>query len=68
LHLSGRQDGAALDALAVAYAAGGRFDEACRAAEAAELIASGPGGSASLLLQIQAHLKLFRARQPIIVP
>ena len=68
VEVSGRQDGAALDALAVAYAAAGRFDEACRSAEAAEIIASGPGGSASLLLQIRAHLKLFRARQPVILP
>ena len=66
--VSGRQDGAALDVLAVAYAAAGRFDDACRAAEAAEIIAGQPGGSASLLSQIRAHLKLFRARQPVILP
>lgn len=66
--VSGRQDAAALDALAVAQAAAGRFDEACRSAEAAEIIASGPGGSALLLLQIRAHLKLFRARQTVIFP
>ena len=68
VEVSGRQDGAALDALAVAHAAAGRFEEACRAAEAAEIIAGGPGGSASLLLQIRAHLKLFRARQTVILP
>ena len=66
--LSGRQDASALDVLASAYAASGLFDEACRAAETAEAIANGPGGSASLLEQIRAHLRLFRARQPVRLP
>jgi tetratricopeptide (TPR) repeat protein len=66
--LSAHQDASALDVLAAAYAASGRFDEACGVAEAAEAIAGGPGGSASLLEQIRAHLRLFRVRQPVGLP
>jgi tetratricopeptide (TPR) repeat protein len=66
--LSGREDAAVLDVLATAYAAAGRFADARATAEAAERIASRPGGSAALLVQIRTHFERFRTGQPVVVP
>jgi hypothetical protein len=64
--LSRHQDGAALNALAAAYAASGRFDDACKTAEAAENVAA---VSAPLLVaQIRAHLNLYRVGQAVVIP
>jgi tetratricopeptide (TPR) repeat protein len=66
VELSGHRDAAALNALAAAYAASGRFDEACKTAEAAENVAA--VSAPSLVAQIRAHLNLYRASQPIVIP
>jgi tetratricopeptide (TPR) repeat protein len=66
VELSGRRDAAALNALAAAYAAGGRFDAASKTAEEAENVAA---VSAPLLVaQIRAHLNLYRAGRAIVIP
>ena len=59
--LSGRRDAPILDALAASYAAAGRFEEATRAAEAAEALASPP-----VAAEIRARLSLYRAGQPLV--
>ena len=63
--LSDNRDVAVLDALAAAYAAGGRFEEATRTAEAAEAlaVASAPGLAAG----IKARLNLYRAGRPLVI-
>ncbi len=60
--LTGRRDAAALDVLAAAYAAAGRFDEAVRAAEAALALAPPP----PLAAAIARRLEDYRERQPYI--
>jgi tetratricopeptide (TPR) repeat protein/mono/diheme cytochrome c family protein len=65
--LTGRQDPNALDALAAAYAAAGRFDEAVAAGEAAIARAqdgAGPGRADD----IRARVELYRRRTAFIVP
>jgi hypothetical protein len=53
-----RRDGPVLDTLAAAYAAGGRFDEAKKAAQEAMTIANA-AGMEPLWLEIRARLKLY---------
>ncbi|MCE2514460.1 MAG: tetratricopeptide repeat protein [Acidobacteria bacterium] len=62
--LSQRQDVAVLDALAAAYAAADRFDEATRTAEAAEALAA--TSAPHLVEGIAARLGLYRAGRPVI--
>ena len=59
--LASRADPMILDALAAAYAAGGRFEEAIQTAEEAETLAA--GSSPELALQISKRLRLYRAGQ-----
>ena len=61
--LSGRQDVAVLDALAAAYAADDRFDEATRTAEAAEALAA--ESAPHLVEGIAARLRLYRTGRPV---
>ena len=61
--LSGRQDAAVLDALAAAYAADDRFDEATRSAEAAEALAA--ESAPHLVEGIAARLRLYRTGRPV---
>ena len=63
--LSGHADPLALDALAAAYAAGGRFEEAIRTAEAAEALAAASPG---VVAPISERLKLYRAGQAPVAP
>ena len=63
--LSGHADPLALDALAAAYAAGGRFEEAIRTAEAAEALAAASPG---VVAPISERLKLYRAGQAAVAP
>jgi len=62
--VTGRHDPAALDALAAAYAAGGRFDDAIAAAQAAVDLVTGhePAGEAD----IARRLALYRDRRPYV--
>lgn len=55
---------AALDTLAIAYAAAGRFDEAVQAEEQACSILEKSKGSPSPLAQMRQRRELFKARQP----
>jgi len=61
--LTERRDVAVLDALAAAYAAAGRFDEAIRTAEAAVTLAA--SSAPDLAAAIRARLSLYRAGQPV---
>ena len=64
--LSSQADPLALDALAAAYAAGGRFDEAIRTAEAAEALAA--AASPGVAAPISERLELYRAGQAPVAP
>lgn len=64
--LSGGRNPSSLDALAAAYAAAGRFDEATRTAEAAEALAVTT--SPALAAEIKARLNLYRAGRPLVNP
>ena len=61
--LSGRQDVAVLDALAAAYAADDRFEEATRTAEEAEALAA--EAAPHLVEGIAARLRLYRTGRPV---
>ena len=65
--LTDRHDAKVLDALAVAYAASGRFQDAIRTAQAAKQLASAPGYR-YLLPKIQRRLQRFRAGQAYLDP
>ena len=58
--LTGRKDAGALDTLAAAYAAAGRFDEAIRTAQSAIELAA----DAELAADIRTRLELYKAGQP----
>jgi tetratricopeptide (TPR) repeat protein len=60
---TGRRDAAALDALAAAYAAGGEFDAAEKAAGEALALAAGEQAA-----EIRQRLALYRARRPFVLP
>ncbi|MCY4076678.1 MAG: tetratricopeptide repeat protein, partial [Acidobacteria bacterium] len=62
--LSERQDVAVLDALAAAYAADERFEEAARTAEAAEALAA--ESAPHLVEGIAARVRLYRAGRPVV--
>jgi tetratricopeptide (TPR) repeat protein len=64
--LTRRRDPAALDVLAVAYAAAGRFPEAIEAAEAAEAIALRT--NPKLAVRIRRRLSLYRMGRPYVMP
>ncbi len=59
--LTGRRDAEALDTLAAAYAAAGRFDDAINSAQSAVGLAAGRD---ELVRDIQTRLELYTARQP----
>ena len=61
--LTAYQDGLRLDALAIAYASAGRFDEAVATQKKALQLVQGPW-SQDLVSVLQAHLNLFRAGRP----
>jgi hypothetical protein len=55
-----------LDALAAAYAAAGRFDDAVRTASEAQALAA--GRDPALAAGLRARLELYRARRPYVAP
>jgi tetratricopeptide (TPR) repeat protein len=61
---TGQRDGAALDVLAAAYAAAGRFDRAIETADAALAVAS----DAPLANEIRRHRALFQRNEPLRSP
>jgi tetratricopeptide (TPR) repeat protein len=63
VQLTGGKEPAALDSLAAALAASGRFDEAARAAERGR-DAARQQGNAGLAAEIEGRLALYRARKP----
>jgi tetratricopeptide (TPR) repeat protein len=66
LRLAGDEDPAALDALAMAYASAGRFDQAARAAAQAADLASRDGRE-TLAGQIRERLSLYRRGIPFVL-
>jgi Flp pilus assembly protein TadD len=62
--LSGMKNPTALDTLAAAYAAAGRFTEAARTAETAEALAAST--SPALAAEIKGRLNLYRAGTPLV--
>jgi predicted metal-dependent HD superfamily phosphohydrolase len=62
-----RRDLAALDALAAAYAAGGRFDAAVEAAQAAVELAVA-AGRGDIAAQFRERLALYQKREVYRVP
>jgi len=64
--LSGGKDVAVLDALAAAYAATGRFDEAARTAETAATLAE--QSAPHLAGNIRARLARYRSGLPLVTP
>jgi Flp pilus assembly protein TadD len=65
--LTDRHDPGALDALAAAYAAAGRFNEAVQAGLAAETLAT-QGGLRDAAQQIRARVDLYRQARAFIIP
>ena len=61
--ITSRKSAAALDVLAAAYAAAGRFGDAVRAAQNAFDLSTA-GGESSLARQIQERLTLYQADRP----
>ncbi|MFN7918397.1 MAG: tetratricopeptide repeat protein [Vicinamibacterales bacterium] len=64
---SDRRDVRALDVLAAAYAAAGRFDDAVLGARAA-LEALGPAGDPLRVDALRARLRLYESKQPYLLP
>lgn len=62
-----QQDAAALDALGVAYASAGRFDEAVAAGEAALRLAERQASPAAAS-EIRERVALYRQRKAVVVP
>jgi tetratricopeptide (TPR) repeat protein len=63
--LTGRRDLAALDALAAAYAANGRFEQAIQTARAAEVLAAGSAPEA--VEGIRSRIALYQAGRALVV-
>jgi hypothetical protein len=67
VELTHNGDAVALQVLAAAYGAVGRFDQAVHSAETAATIAAG-GPMADLSEQIRQQLVLYRQNQPYVAP
>jgi tetratricopeptide (TPR) repeat protein len=67
VELTHNGDAVALQVLAAAYAAAGRFDEAVHSAETAATLAA-TGRIADLSEQIRQELVLYRQKQPYVAP
>ena len=65
--LTGRRDLAALDALAAAYAAAGRFDEAVATAQAA-VDSAAAAGQGDVAAQLRERLALYQKREAYRAP
>ena len=65
VELTGRRDIAALDALAAAYAALGRFEEAIETTKAAEVIATRSAPDAARALR--SRIALYREGRPVVI-
>jgi tetratricopeptide (TPR) repeat protein len=65
-NLTGQREVPVLDALAAAYAAAGRYDDATRAAETAETLAVADRARPELVEDIRARLTLYRSGHALV--
>ena len=66
-NLAGHQDVTALDALAAAYAAAGRFEDAVRVARAGSILATA-AGQVNIAAQFSQRIELYQKGQPLRIP